>query len=77
MQTAKLFKNGQSQAVRLPKDCRFSGCKKVEVRKIGYAVLLMPPSYSLGRLLRAIKEFPDLSKYKKDAPDFHAKKLFA
>ena len=25
MTTAKLFENGRSQAVRLPKECRFSG----------------------------------------------------
>ena len=25
MMTAKLFENGRSQAVRLPKECRFSG----------------------------------------------------
>lgn len=76
MHTAKLFKNGQSQAVRLPKDCRFSGIREVEVRKVGYAVLLMPPTYSLGRLVDAIKGFPDLSRYQKDPPDFRAKKLF-
>ena len=25
MMTAKIFENGRSQAVRLPKECRFSG----------------------------------------------------
>jgi hypothetical protein len=34
MNTAKLFKNGQSQAVRLPEDCRFTG-SEVHIKKIG------------------------------------------
>ncbi len=39
MQTAKLFNNGRSQAVRLPKELRFSG-EDVFVRKIGNMVVL-------------------------------------
>jgi len=39
--TAKLFKHGRSQAVRLPKEFRFSG-KEVRVRRIGRGVLLEP-----------------------------------
>ena len=41
MQTAKIFKNGQSQAVRLPKEFRFNG-KEVYIKKIGNMVLLIP-----------------------------------
>ena len=37
--TAKLFKNGQSQAVRLPKEFRFEG-KEVYIQKIGNKVIL-------------------------------------
>lgn len=32
MMTAKIFENGRSQAVRLPKECRFSG-EEVAVNK--------------------------------------------
>ena len=39
--TAKLFKQGRSQAVRLPKEFRLLG-KEVRVRRIGRAVLLEP-----------------------------------
>jgi antitoxin VapB len=39
---AKLFKNGGSQAVRLPKDCRFPGQNEVVVRKVGQQVVLEP-----------------------------------
>ena len=38
---AKLFWNGRSQAVRLPKEFRFEG-DEVEVRWQGDAVLLLP-----------------------------------
>ena len=41
MEVAKIFANGQSQAVRLPKGCRFSG-KEVYAQKVGDAVLLLP-----------------------------------
>ena len=38
-QIAKLFTNGQSQAVRLPKDFRFEG-KEVYIRRVGDDVIL-------------------------------------
>ena len=41
MMTAKLFENGHSQAVRLPKEYRFNG-SEVAVNKIGDVVLLIP-----------------------------------
>ena len=42
MSTAKLFKNGQSQAVRLPKEFRFDNIKEVFIKKINGMVVLMP-----------------------------------
>lgn len=41
MQTAKLFWSGRSQAVRLPRDFRFSG-NEVRIRRHGAAVILEP-----------------------------------
>lgn len=41
MKRAKLFKNGQGQAVRLPKDFRFEG-EEVFAQKVGKGVLLLP-----------------------------------
>ena len=40
METAKLFENGRSQAVRLPKKFRFTG-EEVFVRKVGHVVMLI------------------------------------
>lgn len=39
MKTAKIFMNGRSQAVRLPKECRFE-CDEVYVQKLGDKVIL-------------------------------------
>jgi antitoxin VapB len=41
MTTAKIFTNGKSQAVRLPKEYRFSA-SEVLVQKVGYSLLLTP-----------------------------------
>ncbi len=41
MDTAKLFINGKSQAVRLPKRYRFEG-SEVYVKKVSDGVLLLP-----------------------------------
>ncbi|HXZ14225.1 MAG TPA: type II toxin-antitoxin system VapB family antitoxin [Candidatus Sulfotelmatobacter sp.] len=38
---AKLFRNGRSQAVRLPREFRFAG-DEVRIRKVGGGVLLEP-----------------------------------
>ena len=39
--TAKLFRNGRSQAVRLPREFRFDG-DEVRIRQVGEGVLLEP-----------------------------------
>ena len=41
MDTAKIFANGGSQAVRLPKSCRFDQ-EEIFVQKIGNIVMLIP-----------------------------------
>ena len=41
METAKIFENGRSQAVRLPKRFRFD-VDEVVVQQLGDAVLLVP-----------------------------------
>lgn len=39
---AKLFTNGRSQAVRIPKDFAFQGIDEVSVRKVGNKLVLEP-----------------------------------
>ncbi len=58
MQTAKLFKNGQSQAVRLPKNFRFEG-EQVFIKKVGNSVVLLPSKNSWQPLLESLDEFSD------------------
>ena len=58
METAKLFKNGKSQAVRLPKKCRFEG-SEVFVRKVGSAVILFPKQQSWEIFLNGLNSFTD------------------
>jgi antitoxin VapB len=41
MATGKIFRNGRSQAVRLPKEFRFKG-EEVEIRRSGQKVILEP-----------------------------------
>ena len=45
METAKLFVNGRSQAVRLPKAYRFEG-NEVYIKKVSDGVLLIPKDRS-------------------------------
>lgn len=43
MQTAKVFTNGRSQAVRIPREYRFDG-EEVFINRVGDAVILTPIS---------------------------------
>ena len=56
MQTAKLFKNGQSQAVRLPKEYRFTG-NEVYAKKIGHAIMLFPKDKAWETFLEGLDGF--------------------
>lgn len=59
MKTAKLFRNGQSQAVRLPKEFRIEGTE-VFIRKCGNVVMLIPAHASWDNLFQGIRKFsPD------------------
>ena len=58
MMTAKVFENGRSQAVRLPKECRFN-TDEVAVNRIGDIVLLMPKTNKWSSFMQAIYMFSD------------------
>jgi antitoxin VapB len=58
MKTAKLFRNGQSQAVRLPQEFRFEG-NEVFVKRMGNAVVLIPKKYSWDTLLNSLSLFSE------------------
>lgn len=56
METAKLFRNGRSQAVRLPKEFRFEG-DEVYVKRVGNAVVLLPHQDSWRGLFESLELF--------------------
>jgi antitoxin VapB len=56
METAKLFKNGKSQAVRLPKEFRF-GSDRVYIKRMGNAVVLLPYQSSWDTLIESLGYF--------------------
>lgn len=56
MKTAKIFQNGQSQAVRLPKEFRFDD-NEVFIKKTGNIVYLIPRTESWNSLFGSLKKF--------------------
>ena len=58
MNTAKLFKNGKSQAVRLPREFKFQGTE-VYIKRIGRNVMLIPKDDPWESLLSSLDEFSD------------------
>lgn len=58
MMTAKVFENGRSQAIRLPKECRFTS-DEVLVNKIGDIVIVLPKQNKWDSFMRAVDMFSD------------------
>lgn len=59
--TARLFTNGRSQAVRLPKEFRFPG-DRVRIQKAGNGVLLQPMNFDTDAW------FAELDRYNREEP---------
>lgn len=58
METAKLFENGRSQAVRLPKKFRLPG-NEVIIQRFGNAIMLVPKENLWETFVSGINEFTD------------------
>ena len=58
MQTARLFINGRSQAVRLPKEYKFQG-ESVYIQKVGEAVILVPFDKEWEVFMHGLNSFSD------------------
>ena len=58
MAIAKLFQNGRSQAVRLPKEFRLQG-KEVKISKQGTKIILEPIENSWEQWFVALAQFSD------------------
>lgn len=58
METAKIFENGRSQAVRLPKKFRFN-TDEVIVQQLGDAVILVPMESMWQTFMDGLNSFTD------------------
>jgi antitoxin VapB len=76
METAKLFGNGNSQAVRLPKEYRFRG-NEVIIKRMGSAVVLLPTDDAWQVMFDALAEFPDDVLLTRDQPEAREREPFA
>lgn len=58
MNTGRVFKSGNSQAVRLPKEFQFSG-DRVYIKRAGRNIILMPKDEPWEMFERSLDEFTD------------------
>ena len=58
MKAAKIFENGRSQAVRLPKEYRFNETE-VNVNKVGDIIMLIPKNSKWNSLIESLDIFTD------------------
>lgn len=58
MKTAKVFRSGNSQAVRIPKEFQLEG-QEVEIRRRGDALILRPVKRQWTALLASLARFTD------------------
>ena len=56
--TAKIFKSGNSQAVRIPKEFHLEGTE-VEIQRRGDALILRPKRKSCAPVLESLEKFSD------------------
>ena len=56
MKTAKIFRHGNSQAVRLPKEFRFAG-EEVLIKRSGGGVLLLPTKLAYEQIMAVLGQF--------------------
>ncbi len=68
MQTAKIFTNGRSQAVRLPKEYRFSG-EEVYIKKFENIVILISKDDPWASLISSLDQFSDDFMENRNQPD--------
>lgn len=75
MRRAKLFRNGSSQAVRLPKDYRFQG-SEVYIKAVGRAVILLPIDGTWESLRLSLDLFTDDFLAERPQPQPESRKSF-
>ena len=70
MKTTTVFNNGNSQAIRIPKEYRFEQ-EEVCINKIGSAIIIFRPQDRLSVLLESVNDFtPDFLEHGRPAQVF-------
>lgn len=68
MDTARIFANGRSQAVRLPKEYKFD-TDEVYINKVGGVVMLYPCEAGWDALVESLDRFTDDFMLERDQPE--------
>ena len=71
--TLKLFKNGGSQAIRLPKEFRFRD-GEVIAKKIGGVVYLIPKRFGKGEFLELLRDIGPVDLAPRNQPGWSDKR---
>jgi antitoxin VapB len=75
MKKAKIFMNGQSQAVRVPKEFRFDD-DEVSVQKYGEGILILPIAKSMFVFRSSIKNFSEDFMSERNQPEMQKRENF-
>ncbi len=73
--TAKVFKNGRSQAIRLPKECRVN-TDEVYIEKVGNSLMIVPKEKSKWDIARNALEELDGFEFERNQPSIQERDLF-
>ncbi len=78
MKTAKIFRSGNSQAVRIPKEFQLDG-DEVEIQKKGNSLVLSPKKKSWSSLVESLDKFTEdfMGSGRKQLPIQKRNKLFS
>lgn len=69
MLTAKVFQSGNSQAIRIPKECQ-TDCKEFFIRKLGECFYLIPTNDPWQLVRESVGKIPDDFMEERDQPGF-------
>lgn len=75
MNVAKVFMNGRSQAVRLPKDFRFNA-KEVYINKIDNIIILIPKDNPWVNMMNSLDKFTEDFMSERNQPENKRRRLF-
>jgi antitoxin VapB len=72
---AKVFQNGRSQAIRLPKECRVDS-EEVYIEKIGQSLIIVPKNKSKWDIMRNALDALEGFDFDRNQPEVQQRNLF-